>query len=253
MESPLSIHTYRRYLYFLPDSLRRVYLFNLYERDRWVKKEAAKVPPGSHVIDVGAGSCPYRGLFAHCEYRSHDFAKLPPDQFSGRQGYGQLDYICDILSIPVPDATFDVILCTEVLEHVDEPIQALREFARILKPNGKLLLTAPLGSGLHQDPHHFYGGYTPYWYRKFLGEVGFKNIIIEPNGGFFKHYGQESIRFASMLAPWQGRKQLMWLPLWLLSLVWLAVICPLLGHILDYLDRDKAFTVGYHVTAVRGL
>lgn len=236
---------------FMPDLLRRVYLFNLYERDRWVEKQAAKVPPGSRVIDVGAGSCPYRSLFAHCEYKAHDFAQLRPDQFSGRQGYGQLDYICDILSIPVPDASFEIILCTEVLEHVAEPIQALHEFARILKPGGKLLLTAPLGSGLHQEPHHFYGGYTPHWYQKFLAEVGFNNLIIEPNGGFFKHYGQESIRFASKMAPWRGSRQLILFPVWALSLLWFVVICPLLGFLLDRLDSDRAFTVGYHVTAVR--
>lgn len=76
------------------------------------------------------------------------------------------------------DASFDVVLCTEVLEHEPEPIRAVHEFARIVRPGGKLLLTAPLGSGLHQDPFHFYGGYTPYWYRRFLTEAGFDNIEV---------------------------------------------------------------------------
>jgi ubiquinone/menaquinone biosynthesis C-methylase UbiE len=189
---------------FTSDVLRRIYAFNQYERDRWVAAQAAKVAPSSRVLDVGAGSCPYRNLFAHCEYKTHDFAQLQPDQLLGRQGYGAIDYISDILSIPVPDASFDVILCTEVLEHVPEPIRAVQEFARILKPGGKLLLTAPLGSGLHQEPYHFYGGYTPHWYHKFLKEAGFESITIEPNGGFFKHYGQESLRFVTLLAPWRG-------------------------------------------------
>ena len=231
--------------------LRHVYAFNQYERNRWVAAQAAKVPAGARVLDVGAGSCPYRGLFAHCEYKTNDFAELQPDQLSGQKGYGAIDYVCDLLSIPVPDASFDTILCTEVLEHVPEPIRAVQAFARVLKPGGRLLLTAPLGSGLHQEPYHFYGGYTPYWYRKFLREAGFENITIEPNGGFFKHYGQESLRFAMLLAPWRGGAQLAWFPIWLLSLLWFALICPLLGHVLDRLDHDKAFTVGYHVTAVR--
>ena len=235
---------------FMPDVLRRVYTFNQYERDRWVATQAAKVSAGSRVLDVGAGSCPYRGLFAHCEYKTHDFAQLWPDQLLGRKGYGVIDYVGDLLSIPVSDASFDVILCTEVLEHVPEPIGAVQEFARILRPGGRLFLTAPLGSGLHQEPYHFYGGYTPHWYRRFLLETGFENITIEANGGFFKHYGQESLRFAVLMAPWRGG-QLVWFPIWLLSLPWLAVICPLLGHVLDRLDRDKAFTVGYHVKAVR--
>lgn len=236
---------------FMPDMLRRVYAFNQYERDRWVAMQAAQIPAGSRVLDVGAGSCPYRDLFAHCQYEAHDFAQLEPDQLLGRKGYGRIDYVSDILSIPVPDASFDVILCTEVLEHVPEPIRVVHEFARILKPGGRLFLTAPLGSGLHQEPYHFYGGYTPYWYRKFLVEAGFGNITIEPNGGFFKHYGQESLRFAMLLAPWRGWGQLVCFPIWLLSLPWFSLICPFLGHILDRLDGDRAFTVGYHVTAVR--
>jgi SAM-dependent methyltransferase len=228
----------------------RVLAFNQYGRDRFVQAEAARIVPGSRVLDVGAGSCPYRNLFAHCEYKSHDFIRLRPDQLLGRQGYGAIDYVSDILSIPVSDASFDVVLCTEMLEHVPEPILAVKEFARILKPGGRLLLTAPLGSGLHQDPYHFYGGYTPHWYHKFLEEAGFGDITVEANGGFFKHWGQENLRFSIFLAPWQ-KGRLVWFPLWLLSLLWFAMICPLLGHVLDRTDRDRAFTVGYHVTAVR--
>lgn len=236
----------------IPGWLHRVYAFNQYERDRWVAGQAVKIPTGSRVLDVGAGSAPYRSLFAHCNYKTHDFVRLQPDQLSDRKGYGPIDYVSDILAIPVPAASFDVILCTEVLEHVPLPIQVLEEFARILKPGGRLLLTAPLGSGLHQEPYHFYGGYTPYWYEKFLKEAGFESITIEPNGGFYKFYGQESQRFASLLAPWRGEGQWAWLPFWLLAIPWFAFICPLLGYALDRLDGDKAFTVGYHLTAIRG-
>lgn len=105
-----------------------------------------------------------------------------------------------------------------VLEHVPEPIKVIQEIARVLKPGGKLLLTAPLGSGIHQEPYHFYGGYTPYWYQKFLTRAGFLEIIVEPNGGFFRHYGQESWRFATLLAPWRSRRQWLWTPFWLLIL-----------------------------------
>lgn len=231
--------------------LRKLIFANQRERDEWVRTQAAAVPPSARVLDVGAGSSPYRDLFSHCEYRTHDFAQLRPDQLVGRAGYAKLDYVADITAIPVPDASFDVILCTEVLEHVPEPIRAVREFARIVKPGGKLLLSAPLGSGLHQEPYHFYGGYTPHWYRKFLAEAGFREITVQPNGGFFEHYSQESQRFLTCLSAAAGGKRFLAFALYLPLAPWFFLICPLLCRALSSVDRDKSFTVGYHVTAKR--
>ena len=232
-----------------------IFNFNLVERDAWVKLQAARTSGDSFVLDVGAGSCPYRQYFSHCNYKTQDFSELSPDQLRGRTGYDKIDYICDATQIPVKSAGFDVILCTEVLEHVPEPIKVINEFSRILKSGGKLLLTAPLGSGVHQEPWHFYGGYTPYWYQKFLTESEFSDISVEPNGGFFKHYGQESIRFAQMTVPWKLNAglgwRLLWSPLWLIFLPWFAFILPVTCHFLDVLDQDNSFTIGYHVTATK--
>lgn len=232
---------------------RRIWQFNEAERDSWVAARAAEIPAGSRVLDVGAGPCTYRPLFAHCEYRSHDFAVLDSSQLPA--GYGQIDYISDIAAIPAEDGSFDVILCTEVLEHVPAPLDAIREMARLLKPGGRLLLTAPLGSGIHQQPYHFVGGYTPYWYERFLGEAGFEAIHVEANGGFFKHFGQESVRFAQMTAPWRAARsrvaQILLLPVWAVAAGVLVGVVPPLCHALDPLDRNRHFTTGYHVTAVR--
>jgi len=149
--------------------------FNLRNRDRWIVEQAAKVPAGSRVLDVGAGSAPYRALFAHCDYKTQDFAQLKDEQLR-HGGYAPIDVVSEANAIPVADAGFDVIVCTEVLEHVPEPIAVVREFGRIVAPGGCLILTAPLGSGIHQEPYHFYGGYTPYWYQRFLGDAGFESI-----------------------------------------------------------------------------
>jgi glycosyltransferase involved in cell wall biosynthesis/predicted SAM-dependent methyltransferase len=170
--------------------------FNQKSRDRWMAEEAANIPSGSRVLDVGAGTCPYRSLFSHCNYKSHDFKKLEKIELGDAQGYGQIDYVSDITSIPVADASFDVVVCTEVLEHTPDPIKAIAEVARILRPGGELLLAAPLGSGLHQLPFHFYGGFTPQWYKHFLPRFGLELLEIQPNGGFFKMLAQECARVA---------------------------------------------------------
>ena len=234
----------------------RVLNFNQVERDLWVRRQAARLPKDTSVLDVGAGNCPYRAYFPHCSYQTQDFASLTPDQLRDRKSYGTIDYACDATAIPVPDNHFDVVLCTEVLEHVPEPIKVVQEIARVLKPGGKLLLTAPLGSGIHQAPYHFYGGYTPYWYQRFLTQAGFSEVQVEPNGGFFKHYGQESIRFAKMLTPWKAPApwlaRLFLLPVWLISLPWFILAAPISCHLLDRLDRYIEFTIGYHVIAIKG-
>ncbi len=129
--------------------------------------------------------------------------------------------IADIARLPLSDQVFDVALCTEVIEHVPEPIVAIGEIARILRPGGELLLTAPLGSGLHQFPFHYYGGFTPHWYRVFLQRLGFTDIRVEPNGGFFKHYGQESQRFNDLVDPRQFRG-IAGAPRMFMGLLWLA-------------------------------
>lgn len=178
----------------------KIFNFNEVNRNIWIAEQAQLIPEGSKILDAGAGSCPYRDFFSHCEYKTQDFVSLSDEQLSGGQ-YGQIDYVCDIISIPVPDASFDVILCSEVLEHLPEPIKVISEFARILKSGGKIIITAPLGSGIHQQPYHFYGGYTPFWYEKFLAEAGFENILIEGNEGSVRGCAQESLRFVQLSSP----------------------------------------------------
>jgi ubiquinone/menaquinone biosynthesis C-methylase UbiE len=228
--------------------------FNLRNRDRWVAEQAARVPAGSKVLDVGAGSAPYRALFAHCDYRTQDFAQLKDDQLR-HGGYAQIDVVSEANAIPVPDASFDVIICTEVLEHVPEPIAVVREFGRVVAPGGRLIMSAPLGSGIHQEPYHFYGGYTPYWYRRFLQQAGFDSIVVTANAGTLRHIAQETIRFVRMTRPFgfgaTWYVQLLWLPFWLILAPVLALGVPLAAKLLDRFDHEQRFTVGYHVTATR--
>ena len=217
--------------------------FNQFHRDEWVAARAAEIPAETMVLDVGAGRCRYRALFAHCRYWAQDFCGLD----AGILTYSAIDVVSDAASLPMSSASFDVVLCTEVLEHVPNPIEVVREISRVLRPGGWLVLTAPLGSGLHQVPYHYYGGYTPYWYEFFLPRFGFGNISIEPNGGFFKHYGQETARILTFLFPHQSQWWWRWLrPLFAVPLCY---VVPALCHILDPIDKERRFTTGYFVKA----
>lgn len=231
-----------------------LYNFNVVNRDKWIAMQAARLEENAKVLDVGAGSCPYRGLFAHCDYRAQDFVGLRSDQLRGG-GYGSVDIIADAGAIPVATGTLDAVVCTEVIEHLIEPARAIKEFGRVLRSRGRVMLTAPLGSGIHQEPYHYYGGFTPYWYESVLGEAGFTEIQVEANAGSMAFYAQESLRFIretwpkSLKAPVVVRVG--WAPIWVMLVPLLAGAVPLLAHWLDRYDDEKRFTVGYHVTATK--
>jgi len=150
-------------------------------RMEWVKHQASFIPQGAKVLDIGAGQTLYRDAFAHTKYVTQDFAQTPDFE------YGKINIISDITSIPLPDSSQDYILCSEVFEHIPEPLKALKEISRLLKPGGKLIFTAPLASGQHQAPYHFYGGYTRFWYQKFFTENKLAISTLQPNGGLNAH------------------------------------------------------------------
>lgn len=223
--------------------LDEIHFFNQKTRDRWVAAKASQLPPGTEVLDVGAGTCPYRQYFTHCRYVTQDFKKYDGIKRNGELDYGTIDFESDITCIPVEDASFDTILCTEVLEHVPDPPAALREMSRIIRPGGTLLLTVPLGSGLHQLPYHFYGGLSPSWYHYWGEKFGMRVTEIIPNGGFFKLLSQECIRASSMVTQSNrltdsDKKEIQLL---------LSESLPRFFFAMEEEIFSDQFTVGYHV------
>ena len=234
------------------DILNRIFRANPESRERWVKGELAALAPGTKILDIGCGGQPYREYCGHLVYKAHDFGQLDASSQIIEGRYGRLDYVSDIAHVPESDGAFDAILCTEVLEHVSDPVGAVKEMARLLRPGGKLILTAPLGAFLHQKPYHFYGGYTPFWYQKYLGEVGFGNVTVEANGGFFRFFGQECQRVTRLLfraRSFQSFWRWLLLPLEALSTLVFTILCPLVCHYLDKVVPTEDCTIGYHVTA----
>jgi SAM-dependent methyltransferase len=248
------ILTFKVSLFRLIRPLEAVYAYNRKRRDNWMKYQSCKIPEGSKVLDVGAGGCPHRKLFSHCQYFTQDFVQLSDNQIQDQLGYGRIDFVSDILDIPVESESFDAVLCTEVIEHVPDPISALREMSRILKPGGTLLISAPLQSGLHQEPFHFYGGYTKYWYEKFLTENNFVDLVIEPNGSLYTtHFSLGLTIVKKFLEVVLLDKRLIHKAVSVLSLVIFApfflIVNPLFSFYWERLFGRDEFTAGYHVVA----
>ena len=173
-------------------------------RIKWLKKTLEKIPENSKILDAGAGEQQFKKFCSHLNYVSQDFAQYDGTGDSkglqiGKWDQTQLDIVSDIIAIPEPDESFDVILCTEVFEHLPEPILAIKEFSRLLRPDGHLIITAPFCSLTHFSPYHFYTGFSRYFYETHLPAHGFKIIELESNGNFFEYLAQE-IRRISCIA-----------------------------------------------------
>ena len=87
------------------------------------------------------------------------------------------DFVCDANNMPFKSEYADIVICSDMLEHTQDPIGAIREIYRVLKKGGKAYICVPFNTHLHNEPED-YGRPTKYFWKKVFEETGFKNITI---------------------------------------------------------------------------
>jgi SAM-dependent methyltransferase len=216
----------------LPDWLRRyIYSFETMI-EAAVEALAHVLPEGARVLDAGAGE----GQYAE-HFRNHRYTGVDLGVGDAAWNYGRLDAVADLTALPFRDATFHAVLNIVTLEHLREPLAALREVSRVLKPGGVLLLIAPHEWEVHQSPHDYFR-YTRHGLQYLLDEAGLRLEDIAPAGGYFRLVSRR------LLAGLQFFPGVLKVPAALVFAP-LALVLPLL----EPLDRDKNFTLGYRCLA----
>lgn len=218
----------------VPPFLRRQVFYFEAEIERRCAAYAASLPKGTLLLDAGAGESQYRHLFPQCRYTAVDLA-------IGDQSwnYSKLDALANLLSLPFRNASFAAVLSIVTLEHVSDPLQALREMGRVSATGSRLFLVVPMEWEVHQHPHDYFR-FTRYAVEHLLRESGWKITRIDPGGGFFRLLSRRLMNALQFFPT----------PLMALLAVFVAPTALLVGA-LDFLDKKRDYTLGYFVEAER--
>ena len=127
------------------------------------------------VLDLGCDHKPYFPLFRPYarRYVGLDVGRTTP----------QVDVVGGASATPFASGRFDAVLCSQVLEHVPDPMVTVKEIARLLKPGGRVLLSTHGTFIYHPHPTDFWR-WTQEGLKKLFVDSGcFDEIELHANGG----------------------------------------------------------------------
>ncbi len=140
----------------------------------WLRREAAARPGPFRVLDVGCGVKPYYPFFKpHAsEYVGVDVVDNPAADLQGA-----------VESLPVEDGRFDLVLCIQVLEHADDPAQAVRELRRVVAPGGRVLASTHGVQVYHPAPVDLWRWTHAGLDRLFRDNASWSALTVTPASG----------------------------------------------------------------------
>ncbi|MBI3066193.1 MAG: class I SAM-dependent methyltransferase [Deltaproteobacteria bacterium] len=211
-----------------------------YGIDLFLHKISATVKPHARLLDGGAGNCKYPHFFPQARTTAMD---MKPQR---KRRYGELDVAGNLYMIPFKADVFDGVVNIEVLEHLREPLDALKEMFRVLRPGGRLILVAPQGWEEHGAPNDYFR-FTKFGLRYLFEKAGFRVVSIEPLGGYFWYLGHRIAVSYRYLFPSNRSKLWKFLdaPVRHPARLFLRKFIPYLCFHLDPLDKQRSYTLNY--------
>lgn len=195
----------------------------------------ARTYVNGRLIDIGCGTKPYRTLL--CKLVTEH---IGVDHEESIHGKDNVDLKGSAYSIPSPDSSFDTALCTFVLEHLEEPEDALRECNRVLKTGGVAIYSVPFIWHLHEEPRDFFR-FSKYGLDYLFKKVGFEVIEIRALSGFWVTFGQLFV---------YNLYRFNYGPLrWFKIVDAVGLLLQGIAYLLDRVDRSEQWTWAYMVVA----
>ena len=175
-------------VFFNPFYLIRKYLFSGIEKN--------KAYISGTVLDFGCGSKPYRDIFTVEKYIGLDYGT----EVSEKNELLAADVFYDGKTIPFEANHFDSVFSSEVLEHVFNPDEILKEINRVLKPGGHILLTCPFFWPEHEQPYD-YARYSSFGLKHLVEKNGFEVVAYEKTGSYFECMLQGMVLYIYFFLP----------------------------------------------------
>jgi SAM-dependent methyltransferase len=158
----------------------------------WLRDEG-RTAGGKRVLDVGCGVKPYYPFFATAaEYVGVDVQENPNADLTGA-----------VEALPVGDDSFDIVLCTQVLEHVDDPARAVRELHRVTAPGGRVLASTHGVMLYHPNPQDLWR-WTHTGLERLFREGGWSNVTVTPGAGSAEALAMLTANYVHLLAKRAG-------------------------------------------------
>ena len=191
------------------------------------------------LVDIGCGTKPYETM----ALRTVD-EHVGVDHAETLHGTTRIDILANAYDTGLEDSSFDTVLCTDVLEHLEEPQRAVNEAFRLLRPGGHAIYTVPLFWHLHEQPRDFYR-YTKFGLAHLFRTAGFEVVEVTPLTGFVVTFAQEIVYFLKEF------RRGSWInPLWWI-IPPLALIIQTMAYGVNTFDPTTSFSMEYIAVARR--